>query len=1568
MALSYYLYVRHKTNYFVARDLRLMASAVVQVDDAFMRNAGYVRNFAAITREGLRTRRAASSSGLVKQIDLYFPEFETLVHDADIPESDKPAEGVEEIRKRLSRAPNVEEFETSIVPRETTTWVDITYRALGKTDSKEEAPKAEALQQAMAEEAKAPLRTSFGQIELKRLLDPVFSSPTLDAFDEVLLANSDGTVVAQSHRWLETSRQSSMVTAIGNPSGVTPSTASSPVKITSLSSVLERSGWRETKPLDISSVTGATRQIDVSIAGSDYVLFVQPCHFAAKFAKPKQPATENKNAPTAGAEAKKETKEGAPQWLLCALIAKPRFVYDSLAISLTQLSVVTGCLLLLICCWPFVRLTFIGERQPLTLADLILLGVCCLIGGAILTIGFADAVLYRRLEAVADVQLKEFSALLERSFETETVDARNALELVMQIKRKPEGGTFGDLKFNDADENLKAIQQKYPFFSSVSFIGSNGMQLLKFSKDGSAPAVSVADRNYFRDVQSGRMLLTREREPKPFVIESLVSKTTGKPEVVLSIPADADYPVVALTLEKSALLRPILPAAFKFAVVDDAGNVLFHSNPQLNNRENFFEETEGDRQLRAAVAARHDLVVDNVRYGGEDYVAFTHPMRVGWTLITLRSKGLMRTMNTEAIVLTLLALIFYASLCVVLTLVAAMCVPSYRAPWLWPDVTRPDRYRRVTFLYLLLLISSVAQIIALRPSALFLIGFLAPMHVAATTYVRLAIKRNTPAFYTIAAAWTALTVSWCARIVLSPIGEGVYLGDSPLGLRIFMLIPIVIATLLVLKKLTTPLRALAFAFGIASLVAQSVALTPWGCAISFSIAAFFAVVTIATASRSPRPTDGTRLKWGVLLLAWCFILVFVPLRSEYVDETSGALLRIVTVLLLVPLVLVWEPHEKKEKPDKRRAPFEGWRYIVAGVGLAILTIVIPTIAFFRVAYALEVESFIKYGQLLFAAGLEQELEADVSSSVASCWKPTKEGDRADFFKSSWWITGTKGEKETFANWIADSWTSRGGNDVGEFLESMLPQYSRDSVAMRELHHDQTSDRRWEWRRRGSYLALRWPLHLSAEATRKLAENGETPKWITVFTRVPQPFAAWSRVDIFPFPLTKPRVDLMSMSAVNVESGSDTALRAFVRRFTYLVVAVSFLGLIVWVVYFISIKVFLLDLQRPLWLPRRDSEFRRPLLKPTVGSHVFLISRTREMPETLAGDFHHVQLETAYNEIGATQLILQIDELPHGKQVVITGIEAEPSDEGFTLFKITVLEEVLALSDRMLLIISKLSPAALIATVSDDAVKERWRDALSSFVCLYEDQINAEEPVVPEIVEPDEEKVIVVTPPPPPPPPPRTIMQWLRDFIALDLQLIPTSVEKLKTLLACEIDGRPALQRIGTELESEIDNHRFIGDRVQLLDEIRERADAYYNALWSTCSLDEHLLLFHLARFGFLNGRNRRMVRRLLARGLVVRTPHLHLFNDSFRAYVIANSSRQEVASLERADAAESAWGRIRGPVLTVVVIGAAVFFSTQKDLMNTTSAMVTGIAAGLPALAKLVGTLTDRRGDQAAMQ
>src|SRR5205085_5947897 len=87
---------------------------------------------------------------------------------------------------------------------------------------------------------------------------------------------------------------------------------------------------------------------------------------------------------------------------------------------------------------------------------------------------------------------------------------------------------------------------------------------------------------------------------------------------------------------------------------------------------------------------------------------------------------------------------------------------------------------------------------------------------------------------------------------------------------------------------------------------------------------------------------------------------------------------------------------------------------------------------------------------------------------------------------------------------------------------------------------------------------------------------------------------------------------------------------------------------------------------------------------------------------------------------------------------------------------------------------------------------------------------------------------------------------------------------------------------------------------------------------------------------------------------------LNLFNHTFRVFVLEQAERDGITKLELARP-YSAWERIQTPAVTLVVVVAAMFFATQRDLFNATTAVLTALAAGIPALVNVVGLVTERR-------
>jgi hypothetical protein len=148
-------------------------------------------------------------------------------------------------------------------------------------------------------------------------------------------------------------------------------------------------------------------------------------------------------------------------------------------------------------------------------------------------------------------------------------------------------------------------------------------------------------------------------------------------------------------------------------------------------------------------------------------------------------------------------------------------------------------------------------------------------------------------------------------------------------------------------------------------------------------------------------------------------------------------------------------------------------------------------------------------------------------------------------------------------------------------------------------------------------------------------------------------------------------------------------------------------------------------------------------------------------------------------------------------------------------------------------------------------------------------------------------------------------------------------------------------------------------RRQLLDEILERGRAYYSGLWQSCSSKEKMLLYELALHGLINGKDRRTVRRLIARGLVRRDGNLKLFSETFRLHVLREGREEHVDAMQKA--LPSRWNEVRLPLLIVFLSVAVLVFGTQKDLKDVTTAVVTGLTTGIPLIIKLLGVFTERR-------
>jgi hypothetical protein len=133
------------------------------------------------------------------------------------------------------------------------------------------------------------------------------------------------------------------------------------------------------------------------------------------------------------------------------------------------------------------------------------------------------------------------------------------------------------------------------------------------------------------------------------------------------------------------------------------------------------------------------------------------------------------------------------------------------------------------------------------------------------------------------------------------------------------------------------------------------------------------------------------------------------------------------------------------------------------------------------------------------------------------------------------------------------------------------------------------------------------------------------------------------------------------------------------------------------------------------------------------------------------------------------------------------------------------------------------------------------------------------------------------------------------------------------------------------------------------------AEPYYCALWQTRSLDEKVVLSHLAEEGLVNPRSEPVVQRLLRAGLIVRDPQLRVMNETFRRFVVEAAPPAQLAEWEAG--ASLPWASIETAMVTVVIGLAGLLVLTQHQLVSAWTGFVPTLAPAVPTFMKFLASM-----------
>jgi len=259
-----------------------------------------------------------------------------------------------------------------------------------------------------------------------------------DLFDSVLLVARSGRVLVQSgDRTLQLTSLANLLPGRDGSAGKTPEA-----------------------PLPAEAVARSANAFDLVIANRAYTIFVVPC---------------------CAAVASDKSEQG---WLVAGLVSKSSLRTASLSVSFSMMALLTGLLLLAVFSWPFVKLTLIGRLQRVPFHDVVLMGFCTILGGALITIAALDVYGYGKLKATLDGQLDEYAGSIAANVEAELNAVGTQLDLLdaagPELRRvarhvggaTDQGGVIADLA--DPDNTLNVDVTRYPLFETFSLIDRDG--------------------------------------------------------------------------------------------------------------------------------------------------------------------------------------------------------------------------------------------------------------------------------------------------------------------------------------------------------------------------------------------------------------------------------------------------------------------------------------------------------------------------------------------------------------------------------------------------------------------------------------------------------------------------------------------------------------------------------------------------------------------------------------------------------------------------------------------------------------------------------------------------------------------------------------------------------------------------------------------------------------------------------------------------------------------------------------------------------------------------------------
>ena len=526
----------------------------------------------------------------------------------------------------------------------------------------------------------------LGSLQIGELLKvPAGSLP----FDDILLVSKDGKVVYQDKKAGPqfTTLASLLNARVGPVDSMPAETENQPGKRVNSDGQKPQQAWG----------AAGIHLTDVLLTGTRYKLFLQPVLIdvfsdTAMQAEPEQ------------------------EWVLCGLRSASGLEWEALSISYTSVIWITALFFAICMGGPVLKVIFMNQRERFRLRELGFLSLFLVLLAGVFTLAALEAVHFRAASE-NDAQLERLAGTLSKNVHDDLLHMRDQLmewcatdALHQDLLDASEHKVIRNIPANGILSGVKRAPApgKYAFLGNAFWTDDDGHQVVKWSTGGYVtPMIDVAGQKIYEDPK--RIFL--DGAGPPFNFDSTLPPNKLEYLAAMAIATEDCSPKLAgvrgdikggtaiATGQPFSLIDPILPFGFGFALMDDTGRVLFHSDKTRNGRENFREESEWNRELYAGTFGHATPRSLSVNYLGKDYRARVMPVQgiteAPWSLIVFADVSAERTLALQTMTMasTLLLLILAGPA------LAAVIWSIRSRPRFAPEWICPDQHRSATYLY-----------------------------------------------------------------------------------------------------------------------------------------------------------------------------------------------------------------------------------------------------------------------------------------------------------------------------------------------------------------------------------------------------------------------------------------------------------------------------------------------------------------------------------------------------------------------------------------------------------------------------------------------------------------------------------------------------------------------------------------------------------------------------------------------------------------------------------------------------------------------------------------------------